>query len=182
MQSCTREVRRQAVKWAALKKVHRHGVFSLTQLQEHPLCRLVQRRGACSRLGPSISRLFVALGVSLLQMQTRDPKIISHTGQVESEATYTIHPDARAMLCDCIARLPSAPKTAVSASKAGRRSRSQEAMGPSTKRRRSEEEPEDVCAALAQGLCKYDPAFKGESLWIYYDGSCRGIFHKTRAA
>jgi hypothetical protein len=146
----------------------------------HITAQFYSETGGMFTLGPvDLTAVYGTRSViAVLQMQTRDPKIISHTGQVESEATYTIHPDDRAMLCDYIARLPSAPKTAVSASKAGRRSRSREAMGPPAKRRRSEEEPEDVCAALARGLCKYNPAFKGESLWIFCDGSCRGIFHK----
>jgi hypothetical protein len=84
---------------------------------------------------------------------------------LEKQPSSTIYPADRAMLGAYNARLPSAPKTAVSASKAGHRSRSREAVGPPAKRRRSGEDPENVCAALAQGLCKYTPAFKGESLW-----------------
>jgi hypothetical protein len=66
--------------------------------------------------------------IALLQMQTRDPKLISHTGRVESEATYTIRPDDSAMLRAYIAHLRSASTTVVSATKAGRRSRSREGI------------------------------------------------------
>ena len=100
----------------------------------HITAQFYSETGGMFTLGPvDLTAVYCTRSViAVLKMQTRDPKIISHTGQVDSEATYTIHPDDRAMLCDYIARLPSAPKTAVSASKAGRRFRSREAMGPQT--------------------------------------------------